>query len=189
MIRALIFDFFDVIAPDFYRVWLENNGYTRTDKFLKVAKAIDKGEIDLEEYYKRLSALSGQSPSDIREEFEMKTHVNKDILLLIDQLHKHYRIGLVTNSPQGLVRIILQNNNIEKYFDEIIISGEVGIVKPNPRIYELALEKLKATPSETVVVDDLESYVSSARNQGIIGIQFTTVIKLKEELEKLKLRF
>ena len=185
MYKALIFDFFDTLAPDFYRVWLERNRYSRTGEFLEVAKAIDRGEISLEEWYVRLSKLSGQPADTIREEFEMKTRLNGDLLQLIDQLRNDYQIGLVTNSPQDLVRKILRVNNIERYFDDIVISGEVRLVKPNPQIFELALQRMNVSAVETIFIDDLPEYCQGAERTGMTTVLFQGINKLKTDLAKL----
>ena len=184
MIKAILFDFFDTIAADFYRVWLERNHYSRTGEFLDVAQAVDRGDISLNEWYARLSKLSGQPADTIRQEFETKTQLNDSMIELIDQLRDGYQIGLVTNSPQGLVRKILQINNIERYFDEIVISGEIGLIKPDPKIFKVALKKLNLSATEVVFVDDLENYLEGAKQAGIPGILFTDIDQLKSDLRK-----
>lgn len=185
MYKAIIFDFFDVIAPDFYRVWLEANGYSREGAFLAIAQSIDNGRIALEDYYNRLSQLSGQSPSAIQGEFENKTAFNEDILRLITILHEHYKTGLVTNSPADLVRRILRANQLEDNFDAIVISGEIGFAKPDQRIFDRALRELGISAHQAIFIDDLTEYVEAAEKAGLTGIQFLEAEQLKNELEKL----
>jgi HAD superfamily hydrolase (TIGR01509 family) len=185
MYKAILFDFFDVIAPDFYRLWLEKNSYERTGDFLAVARDVDSGKISLAEYYNRLSKLSGQSEDSLQDEFENNTIIDKGVVSLIASLHVRYEVGLLTNSPANLVRIILQKNNLERHFDEIIISGEVGCTKPDRKIFELALEKLELPASATVFVDDLELYVRGAQSVGIAGIKFENPIQLRAELDAI----
>lgn len=182
MYKVIIFDFFDVIAPDFYRVWLEKNGLQRTGKYLELAQEIDTGKITLDDYYACLSKLSGQSASSLRHEFEDNIQYDQGVLELIGSLHNNYTTALLTNSPANLVRLILQKNNLEHYFDEIIISGEVGYAKPEPKIFELALEKLQATAADAIFIDDLLSYVQGAESVGIAAIQFINVGQLKTDL-------
>jgi len=184
VIKAIIFDFFDTIAADFYRVWLERNRFARTGEFLEIAQEIDAGSIELEEYYARLSKLSAIPANAIRQEFETETQLNYGMLELIDQLRENYRIALVTNSPQGLVRKILRSNDLEKYFDEVVISGEVGFVKPDPEVFRIALKKLDVDPAEAIFIDDLESYLEGAKEAGITGILFKEVGRLRRDLKK-----
>ena len=187
MYKAIIFDFFDVMAPDFYRVWLEKNGYERRGEFLKLAQEIDNGQINLKEYYSRLSSTSGQSAASLQDQFENKTRLDLNIIKLISTLGVNYKVGLLTNSPSNLVRLILQKSNLEKLFDDIVISAEVGCVKPNHQIFELALERLKIHASEAVFIDDLQPYVEGAEAVGIASIRFDNIHQLEIELKKLGL--
>jgi HAD superfamily hydrolase (TIGR01509 family) len=184
MYRAILFDFFDVIAPDFYRLWLEKNGHERTGEYLALAQDIDSGKIGLRQYYAQLSKIGGQSADSLREEFENNVQFNNQFLRLIANLHQNYRTALVTNSPSNLVRLILQKNNLERYFDEIIISGEVGYVKPDRKIFELALRKMNVLASETIFMDDLQPYIEGAEILGITGIRFDNVKRLEDDLRK-----
>ena len=185
MYKSILFDFFDVIAPDFYRVWLEKNGHERTGEYLALAQDIDNGKINLQEYYARLSKLSGQTAGSLQQEFENNVQFDTQVLQLIDNLHRNYRIVLVTNSPSTMVRIILQKNNLEHLFDEIIISGEVGYVKPDREIFELALQRMSILASEAIFIDDLQPYVDGAKRLGVTGIQFKHAEQLENDLQKL----
>lgn len=185
MYKAIIFDFFDVIAPDFYRLWLENIGRKREGEFLTIAQAIDRGKIGEHEYYTRLGQLSGQASDSIRNEFENKTQLNQDVLQLINNLKQSYKIGLLTNSPAFVMRRIIQNNHLGHYFDIIVISGEAGLVKPDPKLFKLTLDQLGVNESETIFIDDVENYTKSARAMGITSIQFSSNSQLKTELLKL----
>ncbi len=77
------------------------------------------------------------------------------------------RTGLLSNSwgmsayPFDLLRAS---------FDDLVISGEVGLRKPDPAIYRLAAERLAVAPEDCVFVDDLERNVEVARELGMIGI-------------------
>ena len=177
--------FFDTLAADFYRVWLERNGYEREGQFLKIAQAIDGGLIKLPEYYQQLAAASSQSARAIQQEFERETAIDHDMFAFIHQLHGKYTIGLLTNSPQGLVRIILQRHNLEQYFDDIVISGEVKLVKPDPKIFELAGRKMNVLATEAIFIDDLSECLHGAEQIGMTTILFQGLDKLKANLEAL----
>ncbi len=184
MYKVLIFDFFDVLAPDFYRVWLEKNKKTRTGEYLKIAQDIDSGRITLGEYYSRLALLSGQSAHSLKDEFENEVDLNHELFDVIKRLRKKHKIALLTNSPANMVRHILQNNNLEQFFDTIIISGEVGNVKPDPEIFQSALNQMKILPHEAIFIDDLAEYVAGAEHVGIKGIQYKNPEQLRERLRQ-----
>ena len=90
---------------------------------------------------------------------------------------KGVKIGLISNIEQNLApkrRQSLQENDILHYFDVIILSGEVGVKKPDREIFDIALREIGTTnPGEAMHVgDSLRADVRGARNAGIIPILF-----------------
>ena len=89
----------------------------------------------------------------------------------LTNLREIYQLALVTNGAPDLQREKIQDANLTRFFDTILISGEVGSGKPDCRIFELALDALDALPSETVMVgDSLTRDVLGAQRAGLRGI-------------------
>jgi 2-haloacid dehalogenase len=74
-----------------------------------------------------------------------------------------------------------------RWFRGMVISGEVGVIKPDPRIYEIMLTRFAIDPHEAVYIDDVAANAEAARPFGIHGIHFTTPNALREELVRLAL--
>jgi 2-haloacid dehalogenase len=74
-----------------------------------------------------------------------------------------------------------------RWFRGVLVSGEVGIVKPDPRIFELLLERFAIDPKRAVYIDDVAANVDAARLFGIHAIHFTTPTTLRAELAELGL--
>jgi 2-haloacid dehalogenase len=72
-------------------------------------------------------------------------------------------------------------------FRGILVSGEVGVIKPDPRIFTLLIERFAVEPERAVYIDDVEANVVAARPFGIHAIHFTTPAELREELVGLAL--
>jgi 2-haloacid dehalogenase len=70
-------------------------------------------------------------------------------------------------------------------FEDVVVSGEVGLVKPDPRIYRLAIERCRLVPAQTVFVDDVPANVEAARAEGLHGVHFTTPERLRADLVRL----
>jgi FMN phosphatase YigB (HAD superfamily) len=68
------------------------------------------------------------------------------------------------------------------WFDGGIFSHEVGVRKPNPKIYEFALQKGGTKPDETVFIDDKPKMIEPATKMGITGLVFETPEKLEKDL-------
>ncbi|HEX3646811.1 MAG TPA: HAD-IA family hydrolase [Pseudonocardiaceae bacterium] len=70
-------------------------------------------------------------------------------------------------------------------FDTVVISGEVGVAKPDRRIFQLAAERLGLEPAECVFVDDLAGYVLAAVQVGMVGVHHRDVATTLDELSVL----
>jgi 2-haloacid dehalogenase len=73
------------------------------------------------------------------------------------------------------------------WFRDILVSGEVGLIKPDPRIFELLIERFAIDPCRLVYIDDVEANVIAARPFGIHAIHFTTPAALRSVLAALGL--
>jgi HAD superfamily hydrolase (TIGR01509 family) len=86
--------------------------------------------------------------------------------------------GLLSNSD----RI---ENDITSLFDDVVLSGDVGVGKPDPRIYLLAADRLRLTPEECVFVDDVPAFVHGAVRVGMVGVHHRDVESTLDELSAL----
>ena len=89
------------------------------------------------------------------------------------ELAKHLPLALVSNGPHDMQRAALRKVGLEFYFNTIVISGDedVAVRKPNPRIFELACERLKAAPEHVLMVgDNLEADVRGALEAGLQAV-------------------
>jgi putative hydrolase of the HAD superfamily len=91
------------------------------------------------------------------------------------------RTGLLSNS-WGLDYV---RDGWDALFDAVVISGEVGLRKPDPAIYALAAERLGLPPEEIVFVDDLAANVRGAVAAGMVGVRHVDAATSVEELEIL----
>jgi putative hydrolase of the HAD superfamily len=130
-----------------------------------------------------LGLPEGEIPR-LREEFFRGDRVDRDLLDFLRRLRKTVKVGLISNAWTGL-RAWIVSQHLEDAFDAMIISAEVGVAKPERRIYELALEKLGVAPREAVFVDDMPANAAGARAVGMHAIQFTQPKEMMAELEQL----
>jgi epoxide hydrolase-like predicted phosphatase len=108
----------------------------------------------------------------------------------IRELKQNYCTAVLSNYMAVLRQRITGEWQIGDAFHHLIISSEVGLMKPSPEIYQFALETVGFAPEETVFIDDFIENVEGARAVGIHGILFTdpqqAKTSLKELLEKSK---
>ena len=84
-------------------------------------------------------------------------------------------LALVTNAPEQNVEAILLALELGEFFDEVVLSDEVGPVKPDPAPYRAALEKLGVAPEEALAFEDSTSGISSSVAAGVptVGVAST----------------
>lgn len=94
-----------------------------------------------------------------------------------------YKMAVISNATCGrLIKRGLINRGLIQFFDGVIVSADVGFRKPHPRIYEIALESLKLTPAESVMIGDMvEIDLTGAKKLGMYTIlaQFVNSSVLK----------
>lgn len=100
-----------------------------------------------------------------------------------DDLKPHYKIGMISNAGADWLHELFEPWQVE-LFDDTILSFEVGIVKPDPAIYEMAATRLGVTPEECIFVDDIEQFCTVAADLGMKAIwhqaNADTIAKIKD---------
>jgi len=145
------------------------------------------GAVSPQEHWADVIQRLGLPPSEadsVRQEFFAGDSLDLDLINFLRSLRPKYRTGLLSNAWSDM-RAYLIGQNIADVFDTIVISAEVGIMKPDARIYQLALEKLGVAPAEAVFVDDFIVNIEGARAVGMYAIQFTRPDQTLEELKQL----
>jgi putative hydrolase of the HAD superfamily len=107
--------------------------------------------------------------------------VNQEVLQLIQRLHGHYKLGVLSNSPPGLAQW-LREWGILELFEVVFCSGDEGVAKPAPAAFLTTLERLRVERRSVVFIDDTFENVEAARALGIPSILFTDYRNLISEL-------
>ena len=74
-----------------------------------------------------------------------------------------------------------------KHFEAIVVSGEVGLIKPDPAVYRYLVTAHEVVPAQAVFIDDREENVTGARRLGFHGVHFTEAAQLRADLIELGL--
>jgi HAD superfamily hydrolase (TIGR01509 family) len=185
MIQAIIFDFFGVIRTDGYNRWLKEHGQGHTGAFLTASERHDRGELSEEGFFQAISEASGEPVGKIKQSMESGNELNELLVQYIGKLRTTYKIVLLSNSASDYLRAEIKKYGLEKYFDHIVISSEVGMIKPELKIFEYSLNTLGLKPDQAIFIDDNPKDVASAEVAGIRSIVYTNVAVLQKELDKL----
>jgi putative hydrolase of the HAD superfamily len=110
---------------------------------------------------------------------------DQGVAWLLGRLRERYRLLAITNTNElhiNHMRAMLPSLSL---FEALIASCEVGLRKPDPQIYLLALERAGARPHEAVYVDDRPELVDAARSLGLAGVRFEDSRQLEHDLRQL----
>lgn len=116
---------------------------------------------------------------------------NQKVLEIIRILRKNYKVYLLSNTTE-MSDIYNSKTGIYQNFDEIFLSFQMGLKKPNQEIYKKVISEVGVKPQECIFIDDQQNNLEVAHEVGIKTILFDVLkddpTKLKEDLRKLKVR-
>ena len=111
-----------------------------------------------------------------------------DSVAILEALHdRGVPLYALSNMSAETYPLAAKRFDFLRLFRGMVISGEVGVIKPDPRIFRILLERYRIEPAEAVYIDDNFRNAEAARALGIHGIHFTDPAKLRGELEDLRL--
>jgi putative hydrolase of the HAD superfamily len=144
------------------------------------------GALDYETWAARIGERI-DCPAAVAEWGRFRGHVDRDTLELVDAVRATgCVVGLLSNATTRLEED-LAVLGIADRFDPIFNTARLGVAKPDPAVYRLVVEAL-AVPAERIVfTDDTPSWADAASAVGLVGIPFTGVGHLREELTRLGL--
>ncbi|MDR0822415.1 MAG: HAD family phosphatase [Endomicrobium sp.] len=99
-----------------------------------------------------------------------------------------YKVYILSNWEAEKFRIINKQKKFLENFDGYIISGDIGIVKPDLRIYKALLDKYNLSAQECLFFDDKPANVEAAKEAGFSGLIFTTSAQAKKDLKALDIK-
>ena len=154
----------------------------------KVNDLWDMNEIGDDEFYTYLLdalQLPKEKESVIRHFVLKDFYVDQTLLAYIKDLKRSFTNVLLTNFPAHIHDFMQTDWIVNGAFDHMIASCDVKLIKPNPAIYELALERIGNDAGECVFIDDREVNVNAADALGMHSIVYKTREQTIKDLEKI----
>ena len=132
------------------------------------------GKISEDEHWLNVMKVLKRPASEcerIRAEFYAGDVIDRTLLDFLRSLKPKYKTGLISNAWSGLRKYIL-HEKFDDAFEYMVISAEVAVAKPDPKIFQIALEQLQVKPNEAVFVDDFIENIEACKKVGMKGILF-----------------
>jgi epoxide hydrolase-like predicted phosphatase len=150
--------------------------------------ALERGEIEVPHFEAQLAArlteVSAQPVAAdglLQRMFDQFEHAPAMAALVLRAKRAGLTTGLLSNSWGNEY----PREGWDQMFDAVVISGEVGMRKPEAEIYTHVLDLLGVRPGETVFVDDLQPNVDAAEALGLVGVHHTSYDETAATLERL----
>lgn len=195
MIKTIIFDIGGVvIGTDFMSLF--NNFAKRTGanpEFVREYNKIYKdqlllGSITMDDFWKAMITAGANPALDLKtiwvEEGLKASVTNNELIALIKVLRTNYSVGTLTNVSWSR-EIIDEAKKLYDNFDYKVMSCVEHLIKPNPKIYKLALERAEVNPEEAIFVDDRDKFMLAAQEMNIHAIHYRNYEQLVQELTAL----
>jgi len=187
MIKAIIFDFFGVLAMQGAGSF-RKNFYPDDEKKLAKHRQLQDlhhaGKMGYNEFIDGLAILGGTDRDTVLK-FTEQYEPNYELLDYISKnLKKNYKLGIISNAGSDVVARLL-GKKYGDIFDDAVLSYKVGLIKPEPEIYELSADHLGVKADECVFIDDISTYCEGAERTGMSSIWYRDFDQFKTELEEL----
>jgi putative hydrolase of the HAD superfamily len=187
MIKAVIFDFFGVLASrddtSFRRAHLEKDP-AKNEQVKELNDELGRGNLGYDDFISALAKLGSVNRETVLGYTE-NYRPNKELLNYIREgLKPKYKVGIISNAGQDWVLKIL-GDDYKRLFDDIVLSYKVGLIKPEAEIYEMSAKNLNVDAAECVFVDDILRYCNGAEQVGMSTIWYQNFKNFQQELEKI----
>jgi len=193
---AIVFDLGNVLIPFDYTLAINKLNQAEPgigDRFLEYYTAnysfhrdFERGKISENHFVsKMLEVINNKIDAETFKEYYADIFsLNEDVISLLPNLKKNYKLYLLSNTDSIHKKRKWEKYDFLKYFDKIILSFEVGSVKPETKIYQ-AVERASGFPSEThFYIDDIQEYVDAAKKIGWDAVCFENHQKLIADLKE-----
>lgn len=158
----------------------------------KVVHGIDawdqaqRGEIEIAEYWEtvrsELGLMLGLLPK-LQSDFYSGDRLDENLLRIIQNLRaRRILVGLLSNNTRDLMDTLVAMQ-IDRLFDALIISAQIGVMKPAATAYYIILEQLRTEPNHALFIDDSEQNVAGALAIGMSAVRFEPGIDLGKYIE------
>jgi putative hydrolase of the HAD superfamily len=195
-VKGLLTDFGGVLTTnvfDSFKAFCEVEGlppdsvkrtFRENPEALAELRALERGDLTVEEFEPRFAPHLGiTETAGLVDRLFAGVGPDEPMIEAVRRAHDTgVRTGVISNSWGGTSYDVADWRSL---FDAIVISGEVGLHKPGPEIFELALSEIGLPASECVFIDDLKENIEGAEAVGITGILHRGADSTLPELERL----
>lgn len=185
MDRAIIFDCFGTLIGTSYFTLRQLCPPQRLQELHDIRLSSDYGYISRSQYIEQISQLLMIERDQVRAIIDQKHTRNQELIDYVKQIKQFYKTALLSNVGSGVMETIFSPSEMSALFDVVVLSHQVGLVKPDQHIYEITVQKLSLPASACILVDDREEFCAGARVIGIEAIEHHDNQQTLRQLDQL----
>lgn len=149
--------------------------------------AYDSGDVGDERFWRQLQVRAGLEPFDITEavaaDWESTMQEDEEMVsFALSLIDARVCTGILSNLPAGLAKRARAEHTWLDQFDAVTMSCDIGLNKPDPRAYAVALDAMGVAAKDTVFVDADPANVAAAEELGMQAVLFTGIESVREAL-------
>lgn len=194
--QAIVFDFGGVLTSEPNREvvvnFIQESFCLSKEEFEKINQekrlAVKQGKTDEEFWISYAKAKGIRLPANWTHSFKSVMQdaiaVNPQMYVLVEELREQQiPVALLSNVDERMSKLI-RDFGLYAPFDPCLLSCDIGIEKPDPKIYEILLSKLNLPANQVVFIDDRPENIEAAKKIGLDAILFESEHQLRAELSK-----
>lgn len=186
MYKALIFDCFGVLTTEGWTHFCDHffgNDPKRRQLAHNLADKLNLGKVDHEFFLEAASNLANITKTEAQKLIENNAP-NAPLFELIAELKPKYKVGMLSNAGADWLHELFTDAQLG-LIDDFVLSYQVGLLKPQPAIYELAAQRLGVSTEECIFIDDQPRYIEAAEALGMKGIVYESFAQAASDIKKL----
>lgn len=183
MIRGIIFDCFGVLYRGSIAHLYELAPAANRAELANLSLSSDYGYLSHEDFLHQASVLIEKTPAEIQSIMNMDHIRNEAMIDYIRTLRADYKVALLSNIGHGVIERLFSSAELDELFDAVVLSGEVGMVKPDTAIFSLTSDKIGISAEECLMIDDLQANIDGAAMAGMQGVVFTTTERFLSDVQ------
>lgn len=184
--KGIVFDLFGVLVLPGYETLLRKHPEL-SDKIDEIMSKGDDGLMSRRQLYESLGKLVGMSVEEVRAYHQNDYVKDEDAINWVREIRKsnQFKLSLLSNVAHGWVEDFFDKAELDELFDDVVLSSDIGLSKPSPRVFDITAERLGLAPVECIMIDDKSANIDGAKEAGMKGILYKSLDQAKSELNAL----
>ena len=173
--RLVIFDCFGVIfgeiGPRIVRKYAKEGDDIPAIKE-KLFLPADLGKVSYDELISNIAEEFGVEKQSVLDDWNSFVKLNEELVSLIEKIRETATVALLSNASKGFVESLFEKYNLTHLFDEMVISSNIGMAKPDKEIYKYCVSRFDCQFDEIYMIDDNAVNLDGLETIGITPVLF-----------------